>query len=246
MKYRSKYSCSFDGIRQYCDLGAVPGIIGQSKISVMGWIKPPTDGVKGLGHIFGLGGWWDEAPLMLGMSSDSRVPGAKFWWKTDYGKGSRLLSGPTYALDEWHHVIGILDGDQPVSSDRLRLYVDGVEITSTFGASPTVGHNAPPGSYEARIAANVGVGTNWPSLAAIRAQISEIAIWKGKALTKAEAKVVYGNKKGTDLAKKGLLPNHWLWMGDGDTYPVIEDHGSEPFPGMLVDMIPSDVVKDAP
>jgi len=48
------------------------------------------------------------------------------------GGGSDLVTTATYDDTEWHHIVVSWDTTQAVSSDRARLYVDGVRVTD-FG-----------------------------------------------------------------------------------------------------------------
>lgn len=74
----------------------------------------------------------------------------------------RLQTWDTFAeLDRWYHIVAVYEGNNPVTTDRIRLYIDGVRI-NTFNTTPVY-----PALGAASLYINVnGVALRWGSTAA--------------------------------------------------------------------------------
>ena len=146
----------------------------------------------------------------------------------------------------WKHLVVCYDGGTTGSSSgalndyygRFTIYVDGVDVTSggtwshsnygyTSGIDPD----------------NLRVGRHSSGNYLRDCRIDELAVWAGSEA--ANIADIYNSGTPHDLSLLASAPDHWWRMGDGDTYPTIQDNvGSAHF--VMYNMTAADIVTDAP
>jgi len=156
------------------------------------------------------------------------------------------LTTPTGSITAgtWQHILVSYDGGTTGSASdqmstyygRFKIYIDGTLQTTnnTHGnygyASSIVGTNF-----------RIGRLTSGNSLRGSR--VDEIATWDSDQSSNISD--IYNSGSTHDLDLLTDSPNHWWRMGDGDTYPTIEDNvGSADF--TMYNMVATDIVTDAP
>ena len=145
----------------------------------------------------------------------------------------------------WHHLLFVYDGGTTgaasgsVSSyySRFSLYVDGVAVS-------LVGSNSNFGFTGGISGQNFRIG-RWNNGQTLRnnTRVDEVAIWGSDQ--SANVATIYNGGVTQDLSLLGTPPDHWWRMGDGDTFPILQDNiGSAHF--QMYNMVASDIVNDAP
>lgn len=142
--------------------------------------------------------------LRVGISADGGTTNAKDYTSTAVG---------SIENNGWH-LIGFT-----FASNVLKLYVDGVEVTTSKGSDPTVN------------AINAGTSDIWMgkdrnfSYAYFPGNIDEPTIWTGTVLSDADIATLYNSGVPTEpssLSLDGTLAHHWR-LGDGDDATTVYD-----------------------
>jgi hypothetical protein len=147
----------------------------------------------------------------------------------------------------WHHILVSYDGGTTGSSSgdisdyysRFKIFVDGVEplrnnTNNNFGYSASVdADNFRVGRYTSGNYMRNG------------SKVDELAIWDSDQ--SANISDIYNSGVPFDYLTLTDKPKHWWRMGDGDTYPNIEDNGTEAnCTFQMINMAVSDIVNDVP
>lgn len=157
------------------------------------------------------------------------------------------LTTPTSSLTvgDWHHILVTYDGGTTGASSgdladyysRFDIYIDGVAQTtsnshSNYGYTGSVsGTNFRVG----RFASGNYMRDN--------CRVNELAIWGSDQ--SANVSSIYNSGSTHDLSLLATAPDHWWRMGDGDTFPVIQDVvGTADF--VMYNMTAADIVSDTP
>ena len=147
----------------------------------------------------------------------------------------------------WKHIMITYDGGTTGSSQadlndyysRFTVFIDGVDVTSSGSWS----HNNY--GYTGGIDPdNLRVG-RYASGNYMRdgCRVDELAIWAGDE--SANIADIYNSGTPHDLDLLASSPDHWWRMGDGDTYPTIQDNvGTAHF--VMYNMTVADIVNDTP
>lgn len=149
--------------------------------------------------------------------------------------------------NQWHHVMVTYDGGTTgaASSDinnyfgRFDIFIDGVQQTTTNS------HNN-YGTTTAIVGQNFRVG-RYNSGAYMRGgnRVDEIAIWDSDQTFNLAA--IRNNGVAHDLSQLTAPPRHWWRMGDGDTYPTLQDSGTAAnTPLIMYNMTAANIVNDVP
>lgn len=110
----------------------------------------------------------------------------------------------------WHHLVLVVDTDQALNTDRLRVYLDGNDITSE---GIFAGVNWAPAAANV-LQTQLGVDAFSPGSGAV--QLDEVAVWAGTAFTPSQVTEL-GNIV-VDLNSGSFtfpLPTHW-WRFEGN------------------------------
>ena len=167
-----------------------------------------------------------------------------------YGSGSNYiqLTSPNDSLpaNTWKHVVVSYDGDATGASSgslssyygRFEIYIDGVAQTtsdthSNYGWSGSIsGQNLRVGRYAS---GNYQKG----------GKIDELAIWDSDRSSTVSG--IYNSGTTHDLDQLASPPKHWWRMGDGDTYPYLQDNGTaNNCVFQMYNMTAANIVTDAP
>jgi hypothetical protein len=146
----------------------------------------------------------------------------------------------------WKHVMVCYDGGTTGSSSgsindyygRFTVYVDGSDVTS----GGTWSHSN-YGWSSGIDADNLRVGRYSAGNYMRDSLVDELAVWGSDQ--SANIAAIYNSGTPHDLSALGTAPDHWWRMGDGDTYPNIQDNiGSATF--VMYNMTAADIVNDVP
>ena len=166
-----------------------------------------------------------------------------------YGSNNNFiqLNSPTNSIPAgtWTHCIVTYDGGSTGSSSgslssyygRFSICINGVQVTtsnshSNYGYTGNItGHNLRVGRFSSG------------NYMRDDCRVDEIAVWgSDQYYYKSD---IYNSGNTHDLSTLSNPPDHWWRMGDGDTYPVIQDNiGSAHF--VMYNQTAADIVNDVP
>lgn len=151
-----------------------------------------------------------------------------------------------FTSNTWHHILVTYDGGTTGSASgsvssyysRFNLYVDG-SLLSTTNSNDNYGWSS-------------GVDTDYLYLGKRRpnndwmknaTKVDELAFWGSDESSNVAA--IYNSGATHDLSALGSAPLHWWRMGDGDTYPTLQDTvGSVDL--TMTNMTVAEIVSDVP
>ncbi len=143
----------------------------------------------------------------------------------------------------WQHLLITYDGGTTGASSadmadyygRFKMYIDGV-LQSTSNNHSNYGWTGGVDADNFRVGRQSG---NYMR----GCRVDELAIWGSDQ--SANVSAIYNSGGTHDLSLLASPPDHWWRMGDGDTYPNIQDNvGNAHF--VMYNMTAADIVTDAP
>tara|TARA_R110000824_G_scaffold51324_1_gene143241 strand:- start:429 stop:1208 length:780 start_codon:yes stop_codon:yes gene_type:complete len=168
-----------------------------------------------------------------------------FYWMTFNGAFDVSSSHRADYLDdgEWHHFVFTTSRPGGNGTEAIsKIYLDATEIATKTDTRTQSPYTASKFVFGAAHTGGYG---------AIECQADEMAWWDGVALDADAITAIYNSGTPTDLSEDaGNYDNsgdltHWWRMGDGDTYPTIEDNeGSIDL--TMTNMASGDIETDVP
>lgn len=169
---------------------------------------------------------------LMNVSGTGRFAMSLFGAGGEVNSAAVIRTNTAYNDGEWHHVVFINDGTGNASG--LSIYVDGVlapttVYTNLLGVLTII--NTEP------VLMNAGGAWN----------LDDVSIHE-KVLTAPEVTAFYNSGLPTDLTPYEVSSSmvDWWWMGDGDTYPTIIDHGSNASDATMVNMTSGNISTNVP
>jgi hypothetical protein len=194
---------------------------GGQSVSNTGYVQFKYDGNVGSGQCFVLRYGTNNNRLSLRTDPGTLTPGVWTHLLVTYDGGTT----------------GVASGSLSDYYSRFNVYLDGTP-TNLTGSHNNYGYN---GSV---LGDNFRVG-RWNNGQSLRNNtlIDEVAIWEGDR--GGDASAIYNGGVPHDLQLLSNSPDHYWRMGDGDTYPIIEDKvGFAHF--QMYNMNAADIVNDVP
>ena len=147
----------------------------------------------------------------------------------------------------WNHVMITYDGGTTgAASGSINDYYSRFSIYINGSQQTTSNYNLNYGFTGSLSGANLRVG-RYSSGNYMRdnCKVDELAIWDSDE--SANIASIYNSGLPFDLSTLGSGPKHWWRMGDGDTYPNLQDSGSAAnCTFVMYNMTVSDIVNDVP
>ena len=168
---------NFDANSEYVDFGNISTIENQSEFTVSAWMKRNSSNAKVLvGTASGTDGvyidFWNDSRAYFAMSNAS-----------GFDEGSIVLNDT-----DWHLMTLVYDGSLSGNDNRLKGFIDGVQVDLSF--SGTVGATSPAGTLDFTI------GT-WPSEGEhSRGSVDDIRIYN-RALSNIDVAKLYLSYEGS-------------------------------------------------
>lgn len=166
-----------------------------------------------------------------------------------YGSNNNYvqLSSPTDSLthSSWNHVLISYDGGTTgASSGELSNYYSRFKVFINGSQQTTSNSHSNYGYSSAISGQNLRVGRfSSGNYMRDNCRVDELAIWGSDQSSNTSS--IYNSGSTHDLEDLGTPPDHWWRMGDGDTYPNIQDNvGNAAF--VMYNMTAADIVTDAP
>jgi|TARA_Y100000310_G_C20476306_1_gene712584 hypothetical protein len=224
--YSNAKSLAFDGTNDVLVMAEQTYDLGSWSV----WMKTSDD----LLVCFSAGHWYYFYSLYGGL-------------RFGYRGGSDVIVSGANRIDDgnWHHFVITLerDGDLGVANTVKKFYIDG-SLANTFNDTLTYDLD----NTDNQVLKFGDTINGWQPLVG---NIDEVGWWDDSTLTAAEATALYNSGTPIDLktdagdyASSGDLTSYWR-MGDGDTYPTIEDNkGSND--GTMTNMGAEDIEDEVP
>jgi len=232
--FTNTLSTSFDGVDEYIQTDATYSELnGQNKATFSAWIKPTATNLLG---------------VILHTPRNTGASDSQFQILIDNGNrlrfqiqetGSYIYSNVgVFTADTWSHILVCYDGTL-TPSNRGKIFIDGVDETGAVNMNNT--------SFTTSIGSLYISEHSQGFWNPFSGKIDEVAIWSGTDFrTQPDVDTIYNGGVPNNLNDNGLtMPTTWFRMGDGDTYPTINDEiGSND--GTMTNMSAANFVTDVP
>ena len=206
------------------------------------WLKPTNSTTGRVLFYYGSNDTTNGGYIELRLTSTNKV-------RLQYGSNNnhiKILAPTAVSIDTWQYVTVTYDGGTTGASSgdindyysRFSIYIDGVSQT-------TNNSNSNYGWSGAISGQNLRVGKLVSGNTLNGEKIDELAIWNSDQ--SANIATIYNSGTPFDLSTLGTEPKHWWRMGDGDTYPNLQDSGTEAnCTFVMYNMTSADIVNDVP
>jgi len=226
--FLNTYSLDFDGQDAYVDCGVISTLQSASEFTMSCWLNSSNITIRQ-----GVLKWYFSAAYWLELSI---TPTSELQMVIANGAlATRGVSASSIVLsDTWYNVVIIYNGSGATNADRLKIYLNGTDLSLTFtGTIPTNTSTLNGSTFrigQRFVASDYFLG-NIDEVSIFDYAISIGEVWDGSGIP-------------SDLAN--LNPISWWRMGDGDTYPTITDNGSGGNNGTMTNMTAGSIVSDVP
>ncbi len=206
------------------------------------WVKPTNSSTGRVLFYYGSNDTTNSGYIELRLTSANKL-------RLQYGSNNnhvKILAPTALTVDTWQYVTVTYDGGTTGASSadvndyysRFSLYVDGVSQT-TNNSTSNYGWSGDITGQNLRVAKLVSGNTLNGE------KIDELAIWDSDQ--SANIAAIYNGGTPFDLSTLSTEPKHWWRMGDGDTYPNLQDSGTEAScTFVMYNMTSADIVNDVP
>lgn len=201
----------------------------------------------------------EQTLLMFGGSDQSNEGRVQLWYdgnsnnknmKLRYGTDNNYIQfeAPSNGIvtNTWNHILVTYDGGTTGQSqgellnyyNRFKIYINGVN-SSTNNSHNNYGYS---GSIKAEYFL---LGRNGTSSNYMRngCKLDEVALFDSDQSS--NIATIYNSGVPLDLSSLSTPPSAWWRMGDGDTYPILQDNiGTTDF--LMMNMTSLDIVNDVP
>ena len=227
-------SVRFDGIDEFCETASTYSALdGATKASFSMWLNPTSHSTT-LRTVFQIGD--GSSSGVNGVCQLFLFQGNRIDFSIDQGSffGRADISSITYG--SWNHLLITVDLD---TNPEFKCYVNGVDVTLVDNMGNRHSFST---ATEGLFIGEFATGHYTPFLGAI----DEFAIWSGTALTSSDATAIYNSGAPNDLNNNGLTaPTTYYRMGDGDTFPTLQDTNGS-FDLTMTNMTSGNIVSDVP
>ena len=216
----SAYSYIFDGSGDYISMGDVANFDGATACTWSWWQYVPS---------------WPLVASYVWSKRDTTATQMCFWFqltttnqRMDFSINSAAgtnatgqTSAGTFDEDVWQHVVVVYNGAGVGNANRLRVYLDGVQLTiATFVG--TVPAAMVSGTTSAMNIGAAGGGNVVPNGTCI----DEAACWVGTAASAGQVLELYNGGVPGDVSDTSLSDPTFWYRADGDTGTTATDHGT--------------------
>ncbi len=155
--------------------------------------------------------------------------------------------GSVSSSDGWQYFLITYDGGTTgSSSENISNYYSRFSIRINDVLQTTSNTNSNYGITTDLTGQNFRIG-RYNSAGYMRnsCKIDELAIWDSDQSS--NSSTIYNSGTPFDLSTLGTQPKHWWRMGDGDSYPNLQDNGTEANCTLIMyNMTSADIVSDVP
>ena len=206
------------------------------------WLKPTSSSSGRVVFYYGSNDTTNGGLIEVRLTSSNKL-------RFQYGSNNnhiRLQSPNALTANVWQHIVytynggttGASSGDISNYYNRFDLFIDGVN-QSVNNSNSNYGWSGALSGQNLRIGKLVSGNTLNGE------KIDEFAIWDSNQSSNISS--IYNSGTPFDLSTLTVEPKHWWRMGDGDTYPYLQDNGTEAnciF--QMYNMTSANIVNDVP
>jgi hypothetical protein len=206
------------------------------------WLKPTNSNSGRVLFYYGSNDTTNGGYIEVRLTSSNKV-------RLQYGSDNnhiKILAPTAVSIDTWQYITITYDGGTTGASNadisdyysRFTIYIDGSAQT-TNNSNSNYGWSGAISGQNLRVAKLVSGNTLNGE------KIDELAIWDSDQ--SANVSDIYNSGTPFDLSTLTSEPKHWWRMGDGDTYPNLQDSGTEAnCVFVMYNMTSADIVSDTP
>jgi len=114
----------------------------------------------------------------------------RFWTSGDGTATTTRMTNQAVPNIDWSHCIAVFDGGQATDALKCRIYLDGVEMTTTGDTS------LPASVFDNSKGLNIGRMESFVPTSYIDAAMNRVRYWPGRALTLAEVTTLHNSGRG--------------------------------------------------
>ena len=195
----SRLSVDFDGVNDYVDVsGVASSLQSDNTFTISLWAKGDYEN---LNPAFSLSTGSDASKTIVIYPYDTNVAtdDCRIWYN-----GTNIIQTGNTSLTGWNHFCFVSNG-----ATSHTVYINGVSA-GTSSTSKTLD--------SALDTCEIGGASNFSQY--FEGNIDEVSIFDS-ALTSANVATIYNNGRPTDISS--LSPVGWWRMGEGDTYPMLNN-----------------------
>ena len=236
----SNYSVNFDGVGDYMDSTNISYFSGADRCSLSVWFKVDSsdDGLNNRDVISKGSSSAGTTSFLLRKQKNGN--GNKVQFSFDEGV-TNFYSTTQIQNNVWYHVAIVYKGYESNNSDRLKIYVDGQNVTASYTA--TVPTTLVSSTQPFRIARWQTSSTDFNGL------ISNVCAWES-VITDDDVINLYNNGITQDLNNFRVTPNYWWPLDQNSTYfngsVLIGREVIGALDGTGVNIIQSNIIGNAP
>lgn len=206
------------------------------------WLKPTNSNSGRVLFYYGSNDTTNGGYIEVRLTSSNKV-------RLQYGSNNnhiKILAPTAVSIDTWQYITITYDGGTTGASSadisdyysRFTIYIDG-SVQTANNSNSNYGWNGAISGQNLRVAKLVSGNTLNGE------KIDELAIWNSDQ--SANVSDIYNSGTPFDLSTLTSEPKHWWRMGDGDTYPNLQDSGTEAnCVFVMYNMTSADIVSDTP
>jgi len=204
------------------------------------WLKPADVGTGRVLFYFGDNDTVNGGYIELRITASKKL-------RLRYGSNNNYIqftTPNTLSANTWQNILitytggSTENGSGGVSSSysTFKIYIDG-SLQSTSNSNSNYGYS---GGIDPD---NLRIGRQSSGLHLQDDKIDEVAVWNSDQSGNVSS--IYNSGSTHNLSDLSAAPSHWWRMGDGDTYPNIQDNiGNAHF--VMYNMNSADIITDAP
>ena len=181
----SNYSFEYDGVDDYVDVGALSFLPSATNLTVSAWLK--TSDIT-------------DNQVAFGDNSATPIFSFEYWGSNnrmyfEYGLAlyCYLSLSSVVSNDVWHHLALVYDGSGIADTDKIKIYINGVDKSSSLTFVGTI-----PTTLNASIG-NLWIGNGQNYNSPFLGNIDEFAIWNS-SLTAGNITTIYNSGVPNDLS----------------------------------------------
>ena len=206
------------------------------------WVKPTNSSSGRVIFYYGSNDTTNGGFIEIRLTSSNKI-------RLQYGSGNnnlKLTIPSALTVDTWQQVVVTYDGGTTGSSSgSISNYYSRFDIYVNGSSQSTNNSNVNYGWSSAISGQNLRVGKLVSGNTLNGEKIDELAIWDSDQSSNISD--IYNSGAPFDLSTLTTGPKHWWRMGDGDTFPNLQDSGSSANCVFVMNnMTSADIVNDVP
>lgn len=206
------------------------------------WIKPTNSSSGRVIFYYGSNDTTNGGYVEIRLTSVNKI-------RLQYGSDNnhvKILAPNGLSVGTWQQITMTYDGGTTGASSvdvnnyysRFKIYIDGVNQTTNNSHSNYGWSGAISGQ-------NLRIGKLVSGNTLDGEKVDEFAIWDSNQSSNISS--IYNSGSTFDLSTLTTEPKHWWRMGDGDTYPYLQDNGTEAScVFQMYNMTSANIVTDTP